>query len=243
MRCLLAVILVLSLALSATACEEEEQAGATATPAQATATPTEATATPVEPTVTPVEPTPTPVEAAVPEGWERHTMARFQIDLPQTWDAWDPTQETLDTIVQELGSLNPEFAALFEQTATTAPVEFLAIDTESVEFLDNLNIIRYEGSVPPTVPVAIAELEGYYADLGVTVLATDSDLTIGGEEAGSIQISITLGPYETREVQYFVLLQPNLMYILTFSAGPENFDALEPLFEQMAESFRVLESP
>lgn len=243
MRWLLTVILVLSLALSASACEEEEQTEATATPVEATASPTEATATPVEPTVTPVEPTPTPAEATVPEGWERHSTVHFQIDLPQTWDVWDPTQETLDAMVEELRSLNPEFAALFEQTATTAPIEFFAFDTESVEFLDNINIIRYEGAVPPTVSVAIDELEDYYADLGVTVLATDSDLTIGGEEAGSIQISMTFGPYEAREVQYFVLLQPDLLYILTFSAGPENFDVLEPLFKQMAESFRVLQSP
>ena len=236
MRWLLTVILVLSLALGVMACEEEEEGEATATVVEPTATVVEPTATVVEPTATPVE------EGVVPEGWERHTTANIQVDLPETWDAFDPTEETLDTVREALATFNPDFAALFEQTVSLELLEFLAFDTESVEFVNNLNLIRQESPLPLTVPAAIAQAETMYSDLGITVLATDSDLTIGGLKAGSIQVSMSFGPYEVREVQYIVLPKPDLFFVLTFSANADDFDALELPFEQMAKSFRVLES-
>ena len=56
--------------------------------------------------------TPTPV---VPGEWVRHTTARIQIDLPETWEAWDPSEEALEAILEELSGLDPAFAALVEE--------------------------------------------------------------------------------------------------------------------------------
>jgi len=167
----------------------------------------------------------------------------MQIDVPETWETFDLTQESIDTILEELRSLNPEFASVTEQALRQAGIEVFAFDAQSVELLNNFSILSQEFPLPLTVPAIIEQSEAEFADLGITVLAADSSLTIGGMRAGSLHSSWALGPIQIRQVAYLVLPEPNVAFFLTLTTTPDDFDALEPLFTQMAESFRVLDSP
>jgi hypothetical protein len=189
----------------------------------------------------PSPPSPTPTAVLVREGWLRHTTAGFQVDLPKTWDAFDLTEEDFEAIVERLSSWKPAFASLFERVVAPEVYEFFACDSESVDFVNNLSIMRVEEPSPITLPALIMQLEDFLPDVGITVLATDPDLTIGGVEAGSIQASTTFGPYDVRQVQYIVRAKPDLWFGLMLSASADDFDALEPVFGEIAESFRVLE--
>lgn len=232
---LLVLPAVLVLAAGAVAC-----GGGGGTP-PASPTPMEAAASPTPaPTATPA-PSPTPLGGAVPEGSQRHTTANIQIDLPQTWDTFDPTEETVDAILEAVRNLNPEFASVAEQGLMQVGTEIFAFDTESVEFLNNLRVARGESPLPATVPMLLFQIESQLADLGISVLSTDSALTIGGLQTGRIDYSVSAGPFEVRGVQYLVFPDPNVTFFLTFSTIADDFDRLAPLFEQMAQSFRVLE--
>jgi hypothetical protein len=224
-RWVLAAAALIAAFLLATACagqEEEQEGGATITPVNLTAT---------------------PVEAVLPEGWERHTTANIQVDLPETWDAWELTEETFEAVREVLRNVNPAFASQVEKTLSPEVSEFFAYDTESEEYITNLTVVRQELPFPTTVPAAIAELESLLSSWGLTVLATDSDLTIGGLNAGKITVSMAFDSDEVTQAQYMVQLKPNVVWGLMISAHSDDFDTLEPLFDAIAETFRILESP
>lgn len=187
------------------------------------------------------EPTVTAAQGTSPEGWERHATANFQIDLPDTWDTFDLTEESYEAILEELGNWNPEAASLLEEWLTPDLFEFFAFDTESVGYITNLGILRQESPLPMTIPALIAEIENGYTALGVAVLGSDSGLTIGGLEAGRFRASIPSDSTQIMQLYYVVLAKPNLVFGLVFST--DQFDTSEPVFEQMADSFRVLEWP
>ncbi len=173
--------------------------------------------------------------------------ASFQIDLPKTWEAFDLTEESIEAIGEVLGALDPELAAQFEQVVA-GDFDFAALDTESMLVLTNLTIFRSEaaGPIPVSDVVAFTESEEgrkELAEQGFTVLSTDSTLTIGDLRAGRILVSFTLGPVEGRQVRYMVQAEPTVIVQVVFATGADEFDELESLFEEIAASFRVLDSP
>lgn len=241
MKWFAALVFPLALLALGVACEEEEEEAATATPSPAaTAAASPETTPSPEPTLT-SEASITPVEAMIPEGWERHTIANFQIDLPDSWDTFDLTEESFDAMLEELRNWNPEAASLAEEWLTPELFEFFAFDTESVGYITNLGILRQESPLPITIAALIAEIENGYTAMGVAVLGSDSDLTIGGLRAGRFTASMPSDSGQIMQVYYVVLAKPNLVFGLVFST--DQLGASEPVFEQMAESFRVLGSP
>jgi len=185
--------------------------------------------------------TPTLVAPMVPEGWERHITANFQIDLPETWEAQDLTVLPFEVLLEAV-SLDFRWAALIEQFQPES-FPFFAIDAESEEKITNLSIMLRDDPIPTTISALIGGTEDLFRGTGIQVPATDSGLTIGGLEAGSMRASAPTGFFRSELVNYFVQLSPTVVYSLVFATGADEFPALEPVFEQIAESFRVLDSP
>ncbi len=125
--------------------------------------------------------------------------------------------------------------------------EFAAFDTQSPEGFNPFGIGLEEFPSPVTVGEIISFVENQAADMGLTVLATDSALTIGGLRAGRFDIlhpASALGyPSEIRGIQYIVMPDPYVQFILDYAIDADDYDALNPVFEQIAQSFRVLNSP
>ena len=181
----------------------------------------------------------------VPKGWERHRTANFQIDLPETWVFFDPTQQTYEALLEMLRRQAPELVSRAEEyvAPNLDEIALFAFDTESVDILHNLVISFQEQPSPITLPLLINQLEAAWsADPGRRLVSSDSDLTVGGLSAGRVVLSMTANRSDVILVEYFVLSEPTAAFILTFASGTSSFERLEPVFEQIAQSFRVLES-
>lgn len=232
---LLAGILATS-ALAGTAC-----GGGDATVEEATPVRTEQVRQ-ASPTVSP-EPTPEATAAPAP-GWTRRAAADFEIDLPENWETWDPSKETLEAVFQVVETKNPELAGTAQEFFESQPegLGFAAIDTQSpAGFLRSLNVIKQELPGPTTIKAAISDSEDVLTDLGLSVVSTDTGLSIGGARAGRIVTEGDLGTGAFREAQYIILPEPTIAFILTFGTALDDFDGLEPTFRQIADSFRVTE--
>ena len=82
-----------------------------------------------------------------------------------------------------------------------------------------------------------------YRKLGFELGATETDLQIGGHPAAHIAFSypVTLpdGTSAKLSGQQYLVATPTDLWVLSYSAAPGNEDALKPMFEQSAQSFRV----
>ena len=82
-----------------------------------------------------------------------------------------------------------------------------------------------------------------YRKLGFELGATETDLQIGGHPAAHIAFSypVTLpdGTSAKLNGHQYLVATPTDLWILSYSAGPGNEDALKPVFEQSAASFRA----
>ena len=199
---------------------------------------------PGKPTRAPT-PTPTPAPAA---GWTRHSGAGFEIDLPDNWETWEPTAEGTDALIQALEGSDPELAEALRQFTSEMGTSGVlsAFDTQSGELLTALEIYEQESPLPVTIGASIEAGEESVAGIGGTVLSTADDLRIGGARAGRIEYAVTCtcagANVEIIEVDYLVLPEPTHSFLLTFAATAPDYPALEPVFEQIAESFRAQES-
>ena len=77
-----------------------------------------------------------------------------------------------------------------------------------------------------------------YRKLGFELGATETDLQIGGHPAAHIAFSypVTLpdGTSAKLNGHQYLVATPTDLWILSYSAGPGNEDALKPVFEQSA---------
>lgn len=189
---------------------------------------------------------PTPFQETVAEGWERHRTTSFQIDLPSNWRALDLTEESLEAVrgilAEEMQGLDPNLVAFVLQFLTSELVRFVAFDTRSVGLPSTVGVLRAKAPYAVTVPEMIAAFEGAATEvLDGTVLASETDLTIGGLKAGSVQVLLTMGDISVAEAQYVVLPEPTVVFTLGFITLPEDFAEIEPVLRQIAKSFRVLD--
>jgi hypothetical protein len=230
---ILAALLVLGMACAGGG---DSSPGEEATPAR-----TEHQSTP-KPTREPT-PSPTPAPAA---GWTRHTTAGFEIDLPDTWETWEPTAEGTQEVIQALEASDPDLAEALRQLTSEEALDetFAAFDTESgAQFLTNFSVYEQESPIPMTVRASVSEGEAQVEELGGTLVASDANLSIGGARAGRIEYSLTCscgeGPeVELVEVYYVVLPEPTHGFLLAFASSAADYPAMEPVFVQIAESFQ-----
>ena len=189
---------------------------------------------------------PTPLGGMVPEGWERHRTAKIQIDLPETWVFFDPIEQTYEAFLEMLRRQSPELVSRAEKyiAPNLEEIEVFAFDTESVNILDNLAIGFQELLFPTALPTLVNQLEaGWLADPGHRLVSSESDLTVGGLSAGRLVGSASANLSDLMQVQYVLLSEPSTAFILVFASGADSFERLEPVFEEIAQSFRVLDSP
>ncbi len=235
---LLAGILAAFLLAGAACAGGDTQSGDEATPAR-TERVRQAT---MKPTPKP-KPTPSLTPAPAP-GWTRYTTDDFEIDLPDTWQTWDPTEESVDVIVAQVEERAPQLADPVEELLRNeeAPGWALAaIDTGSpAGLLRSFNVLEQDLEAPTTVRQIIAGSEEVLPDLGATLLSSDADLQIRGLRAGRIELALT-GASGSRQLQYLVMPDPTRAFNLVFTTSPEDYAALEPTFEQIAGSFQVKE--
>jgi hypothetical protein len=209
--------------------------------------------TPATPTVVPATPTATavPTEPA-PAGWTEHKSGDVTISLPTDWEVLALSQGDLQAIFSEFQKTNPELAKIIGSAEALQGVALWAFKSAGADaadidaaFADNLNIRRSPlggQKVTDMADVTPAILD-QYQKLGFELGASETDLQIGGHPAAHIAFSypVTLpdGTGAKLNGHQYLVATPTDLWILSYSAAPGNEDALRPMFEQSAESFRA----
>jgi len=204
---------------------------------------------PATPTVVPATPTPTAVPAApTPDGWTEHQAGDVTISLPADWEVLALSQGDLQAVFADFQKTNPELAKIIGSAEALQGVALWAFKSaggDAAAFADNLNIRRSPlggQKVTAMADVTPAILD-QYRKLGFELGATETDLQIGGHPAAYIAFSypVTLPDGKSAKVNghQYLVATPTDLWILSYSAGPGNEDALKPVFERSAESFRA----
>ena len=172
------------------------------------------------------------------------------ISLPADWEVLALSQGDLQAVFADFQKTNPELAKIIGSAEALQGVALWAFKAPArcsgdAAFADNLNIrrsplggqkITEHGDVTPAIL-------DQYRKLGFELGATETDLQIGGHPAAHIAFSypVTLpdGTSAKLNGHQYLVATPTDLWILSYSAGPGNEDALKPVFEQSAESFRV----
>ena len=207
---------------------------------------------PPTPTVMPATATPTAVPAApTPDGWTEHKSGDVTISLPADWEVLALSQGDLQAVFADFQKTNPELAKIIGSAEALQGVALWAFESAgsgaagSAAFADNLNIRRSPlggQKITDMADVTPAILE-QYRQLGFELGATETDLQIDGHPAAHIAFSypVTLpdGTSAKLNGQQYLVATPTDLWILSYSAGPGSEDAMQPVFEQSAESFRA----
>ena len=203
--------------------------------------------TPAAPTVVPATPTPTAVPAApTPDGWTEHKSGDVTISLPADWEVLALSQGDLQAVFADFQKTNPELAKIIGSAEALQGVALWAFNTDGdAPFADNLNIRRSPlgGQKIDNIADVTPAILDQYRQLGFEVGATETDRQIGGQPAAHIAFSypVTLpdGTSAKLNGHQYLVATPTDLWILSYSAGPGSEDAMQPVFEQSAQSFRV----
>jgi hypothetical protein len=211
-------------------------------------------ATPATPTVVPATPTPTTVPTTpAPAGWTEHKSGDVTISLPADWEVLALSQGDLQTVFAAFQKTNPELAKIIGSAEALQGVALWAFKSAGADaaggtdsaFADNLNIRRSplgDQKITDMADVTPAILD-QYRKLGFELGTTATDLQIGGHPAAHIAFSypVTLpdGTSAKLNGDQYLVATPTDLWILSYSAGPGSEDAMKPVFEQSAGSFRV----
>jgi len=209
-------------------------------------------ATPAAPTVVPATPPPPTPTTPAPVGWTEHQSGEVTISLPADWEVLALSQGDLQAVFADFQKTNPELAKIIGSAEALQGVALWAFqgagdDATGADaaFTDNLNIRRSPlggQKITDMTDVTPAILD-QYRKLGFELGATETDLQIGGYPAAHIAFSYPVilsdGASAKLSGDQYLVATPTDLWILSYSAGPGNEDALKPVFEQSAQSFRV----
>jgi hypothetical protein len=207
-------------------------------------------ATPAAPTVVPATPPPPTPTTPAPDGWTEHQSGDVTISLPADWEVLALSQGDLQAVFADFQKANPELAKIIGSAEALQGVALWAfkradgVDADA-DFADNLNIRRSPlggQKITDMTDVTPAILD-QYRKLGFELGATENDLQIGSYPAAHIAFSYPVilsdGASAKLSGDQYLVATPTDLWILSYSAGPGNEDALKPVFEQSAQSFRV----
>ena len=178
------------------------------------------------------------------EDWYEHTSVEFAIGLPEQWEVVDIDQEGMSALMSLLSEYDPAWAELIGSTyenGTAAPYLLWAMDTEKVENgYANVNIVKE--TLPFAAPISMmcSELDDQYAQAGINVIESDCSLEINNIPAARYIMSMSLGSMPMQMVQYLIMNGKDA-WVLSFGVEEPGWLYYEPIFEDIAETFTILE--
>ena len=201
----------------------------------------------------PATATPTAVPAApTPDGWTEHKSGDVTISLPADWEVLALSQGDLQAVFADFQKTNPELAkiigsaealqgvALWAFRAPAAPMPPAAMPRSPIT--STSGAARSAARKSPTWQMSPRRSSTNTGSWGSSSGATETDLQIDGHPAAHIAFSypVTLpdGTSAKLNGQQYLVATPTDLWILSYSAGPGSEDAMQPVFEQSAESFQ-----
>lgn len=167
--------------------------------------------------------------------WTRHEGNTVSLSAP---DAWFNLRDSLQlsNALNILSATNPSFNSYLESLDS---LELFLFDPDAEA---SINITAVPISTMPPLDELLPLLEPSYAQLNFTVTDMQT-LALPVGDAGRFTLAPTTNdangnPFTSAQYQY-ILPAVDRLYFVTFSAPPDQFDALAPLFETIADTIEI----
>jgi hypothetical protein len=192
--------------------------------------------------------------AVLPEGWTLYEVEEegYALALPPNWEQIDVDPEQLEASIGTLTEQNPELAGFLEgQAANMAAqgISFFGFDlspeTLSSDFMTNINIIVDTLDMDVSMDFLLEQTVPMLESLFELEQEVDQQVvTLSAGEAGRLQYGFNMaganGPVDVVFTQYIFLIERS-MYTLTFSTKSDEIQARESVFEQIADTFQLID--
>jgi hypothetical protein len=164
--------------------------------------------------------------------------AGFSIGAPKSWEGIGA--EMAGPALEDAARTYPKLKPLIDaMNKTGAGVKLIAADAKTVDgFNTNMNVVTEPIQSGTTVEeYTQANAEAIESVFGVTADETSATLPAG--EAGLLTWASTEQGQTLRRVQYY-FVDDESGYVLTYTTNTEEGSEYDAIFEQSAESFRLL---
>jgi hypothetical protein len=180
--------------------------------------------------------TPTPTETPIP-GWSTISGDGVSLWLPDSWQGGNP-HDDLDRLLAGAAPEVRQYAAVLEENRSS--INFWAYDTASSGsfHLTNVNIGQEEVDEAVTVDLYMDAID---RNLPESFTVTGRQLMdILESQGGRIFIDVNVNGLVIKEVMY-IFKVGNLMWLVTFAAESDVFDAQLPIIEMSMQTLEVVE--
>lgn len=230
-------------------------AGATTAPPSPTAeppTPTASTAPGPTSTVGASDPPtaePTDGSTGAPADGTTYDQETFTVVLPEGWEGVS-SEVGYSERLTELQAEYEEDAQALSSLASLASVldggtiSFIALDLNEANrtqnFIANMNVIAQDlGGQSLTLEDFVAvNMGAVEAQEGLVGTVEQRPAQLGESEATAVTYTQERGSFQNVTYQFYTVSETHA-YVVTFSADTENFDQVQPTFDQIAEGFIV----
>jgi hypothetical protein len=172
-----------------------------------------------------------------------YSAAGFHIALPERWEVVDLDEEGVEALIAVLENLGTEWAqnvsSMMSAEAIQESMKLWAMDPVPAGI--GFATINVQHQVQPFAiepDVMLAQLEVVYEQMGIEMVGSESGMDINGLEAIRAEIRAPVGPMAVKQFQY-VYIQGRDLWSVTLAVDENEWSAYEPVFVQIAESFRV----
>jgi hypothetical protein len=199
-------------------------------------------------TLTPIA-SPTLEFTPTPEGWSKRTAKEIEIWLPDKWQEWEITPESIQTILKLLKQVSPTLAQQLE-TALKQPDTMMSMRMYAFDKGNSgasMNIVEMElpeelSQLPISLSMMMPEFEKMYKNIGAQNISSETGIEINGMDAARVSLDMPIqisgnGKVTIGMIQYLVLFDKHF-YGITFS-DLKGSDQTHSVFEQIVNSFRV----
>jgi hypothetical protein len=193
--------------------------------------------------------------STLPSGWILYELqtSKFALALPSEWKRLDLSPGGLENSLAVVGELNPNYKGVLSgqtlRNLITSGFRFYALDLSpealSARFPVSVNVLKLDvGIALPLDSVVSLVLEQLKNTADSTVPITHRRVTLSNIQAEEIKYgaklaTLTGAPFIFMVTQY-VFLNGTIEYVITFGSPREVTENYNPIFEQIAQSFRLL---
>lgn len=169
----------------------------------------------------------------------------FELSLPEKWEGGN--KEELDSVIEKLKNTDQtELADKVE--ANKINLLFFGYDTETAALGDKVDNFTITGESSVFLPLdeymdlSYKNVEEVYKEAGYTINIIEEDVVpIGNyEEVGRTIFEQKVEGVNTKVAQY-IIKNGSDFWVLTFTAGVEQFDQDMQAFDKTIETFKIIE--
>jgi hypothetical protein len=180
--------------------------------------------------------TPTPTETPIP-GWSTISGDGVSLWLPDSWQGGNP-QDDLDWLLADAAPEVRQYAAVLEENRSA--INLWAYDTASSGSFHLTNVNIGQEAVDEAVTVDLY-MDAIDRNLPESFTVTGRQLmNILESQGGRIFIDVNMNGLVIKEVMY-IFKVGDLMWLVTFAAESDVFDAQLPIIEMSMQTLEIVE--